>query len=207
MASALLLASMPVLGLGALAGCAWQPTILRVDPALTSKDLVGGKIAIMPVKFDDDKVGPQERSLMAAAFVRAVLQTREDIHLASSASHDRALQGALEEEAKFMRVYEEGGTEPARLAELTASLNARYFALSRLHYEQAVHGGGNMAGNTVQSTLSGRVSLVDTKSGAVVWEGEFVSTRSGVDTQVDPHPSMHALPFFSTFVRGWPNQP
>jgi hypothetical protein len=203
----MLIALMPVLLLGAIAGCAWKPTILRADPALTSKDLVSGRMAIMPVKFDNDKANPTERALMAASFVRASLQNREDIPLASSAAHDRALQGALEEEAVFMRVYDEGGTDPSRLAQIKASLNARYFVLSRLHYEQLAHGGGSMAGNTVESTLSGKVSIVDTTSGAIVWEGEFSSTRSGVDNQVDPHPSAHALPFFSTFVRAWPNQP
>jgi len=33
------------------------------------------------------------------------------------------------------------------------------------------------------------------------------STRSGVDNQVDPHPSAHSLPFISTFVRAWPKEP
>jgi len=202
----MLVAAMPVLSLGAVAGCAWKPTILRADPGLTSKDLVTGRIAIMPVKFDNDKATPKERALMNASFVRAVLQNREDINLVSSAKHDRALQGALAEEAVFLRVYDEGGTEPSRLAELKAAAGARYFALSRLHYEQATHG-GNLGGNIIESTLSGKVSLVDTTTGAVVWEGEFSSTRSGVDTLVDPHPSRHALPFFSTFVRAWPNQP
>jgi len=144
---------------------------------------------------------------MAAFFIRALRQNRQDIPIASNATHDRALQGALEEEAKFMRVYEDGGTDPSKLAELKAGLDARYFALSRLHYEQVAHGAGSMGGNTVESTLSGKVSIVDTTTGAVVWEGEFSSTRSGVDTLVDPHPSAHALPFFSTFVRAWPHQP
>ncbi|MRG97931.1 hypothetical protein [Polyangium spumosum] len=206
-ASMMFIASMPVFGLGVLSGCAWKPTILRVDPAFTSKDLVTGRIVIMPVKFDTEKVGPRERALMAAQFIRAARQNRQDIPIASNAEHDRALQGALEEESKFLRVYEEGGTDPSRLANLKASLDARYFVLSRLKYEQSVHGGGRMGGNTVESTLTGKVSLVDTTSGAVVWEGEFSSTRSGVDTMVDPHPSAHALPFFSTFVRGWPAQP
>lgn len=206
-AATMLVAAMPVLGLGVVAGCAWKPTILRADPSLASKDLVTGRITIMPVKFDSDKIGPRERALMAGQFLRAARQNRQDIPIASNAAHDRALQGALEEETKFLRVYEDGGTTPDRLAEFKASLDARYFVLSRLHYEQEVHGGGRMGGDTVQSTLSGKVSIVDTTSGAVVWEGEFSSTRSGVDTLVDPHPSAHALPFFSTFVRAWPDQP
>lgn len=204
-ASTILLAAMPMLCLGTVAGCAWKPTIIHADPALTSRDLVSGKMTIMPVKFDTDKATPKERALMAAAFTRAALQNREDIPLASSAMHDQALQGALKEEALFMQVYDQGGADPSKLAALkqSASLNARYFVLSRLHYEQETHAGSTM-GNTVQSTLSGRVSIVDTTSGAVVWEGEFSSTRSGVDNLVDPHPSAHALPFFSTFVDAWP---
>ncbi|MDC3957419.1 hypothetical protein [Polyangium jinanense] len=206
-ASTLLIAAMPVLGLGVVAGCAWTPTNLRVDPAFTSKELVTGRIAIMPVKFDTTHVGPRERSLVVAQFIRATRQNRQDIPIVSNAEHDQALQGALQEEAKYLRVYEEGGTDPSRLAELKTSLNARYFVLARLHYEQVVHGAGSMGGNAVESTLSGKVSIVDTTSGAIVWEGEFSSTRSGVDTQVDPHPSAHGLPFFSTFVRAWPKQP
>ncbi|MDI1445624.1 hypothetical protein [Polyangium sp. 6x1] len=206
-AATILLAAMPVLGLGVVTGCAWKPTILRADPSLTSKDLVTGRVAIMPVKFDDERVGPRERALLAGQFVRALRQNRQDIPIASSAAHDRALQGALEEEALFRRVYDDGGTDPSRLTELKATVSARYFILSRLHYEQVPHGAGSMGGNTVESTLSGKVSIVDTTSGGVVWEGEFQSTRSGVDNMVDPHPSAHALPFFSTFVRAWPAQP
>lgn len=202
-ASMMFIASMPVLGLGVLSGCAWKPTVLRADPAFTSKDLVTGRIVIMPVKFDTENINPRERSLVVAQFIRATRQNRQDIPIASNAEHDRALQGALQEEAKYLRVYEDGGTDPSRLAELKASLDARYFVLARLHYEQAMR----MGGSTTESTLTGKVSIVDTTSGAVVWEGEFSSTRSGVDTMVDPHPSAHALPFFSTFVRGWPEQP
>jgi len=203
-AATILVALMPAVFLGPLAGCAWTPTNVHADPALTSHDLVQGKIAIMPVKFDNDKATPKERSYMVVKLIRAVQQSREDIPLATNTVLHQAHQGALEEEAKFLHVYDDGGTDPSRLAPLKESLDARYFVLSRLHYDQTTHGG---ASTIVESTLSGKVSIVDTTTGAAVWEGEFSTTRSNIDNLVDPHPSVHALPFFSTFVRAWPVNP
>jgi len=70
-----------------------------------------------------------------------------------------------------------------------------YLILSRLHYEQKpvsglapvsgqvpIGGSQPVDGDVVESTLSGSVAILDSRSAQVVWEGRFSSTRSGVDT-------------------------
>lgn len=188
-----------------LTGCSWKAEVVHADPALTSDELVRGKIAILPVKFDTDKFKPQDRSMCAQLFIRAVRQNREDIPVVSSAKLDKALNGSLEEEAEFVKIYEPGGMDPAAIAALGQSMGVRYLILTRLNYDQrAVGGGGRMANSTTESTLNGDVSILDSTTGHVVWQGKYSSTKSGIDTVVDPSPGKHGLPFFSTFVNTWP---
>ncbi len=105
----------------------------------------------------------------------------------------------------MLRIYDVSGSDPNAFAEYRQSLNVRYVILSRLNYDQrVVGGGGRLPNRTTESTLSGTVSILDVTEGHVVWEGKFSTTRSGIDTIVDPSPSVHALPFFSTFVKAWP---
>jgi hypothetical protein len=158
----------------------------------------------MPVKFDNDKAIPKERASCNWNLGRALKQNREDIPIVSTPQLEKARNGGLEEEAAMLKIYEQGGTEPNALASYRETIGARYLILSRLHYEQkAIHGGGQLT-DAVESTLSGNVSIVDTTTAHVVWEAHFETTRSGMDTLVDPSPSRHALPFFSTIVNAWP---
>jgi hypothetical protein len=191
-------------------GCAWKPEIIYVDPALTSNDLVTGKIAVMPVKFDNEKAIPNERFKTVQSLVRAIQQLRKDIPMTTNDSHTKALNLALEEEAQWLRVYDYDPTnpKPELLQQYRETLAARYLILSRLNYDQRTGGGGGkMPSSTTESTLSGRVSILDMTTGRTVWEGEFSSTRGGMDTISDPRPSAHALPFFSTIVKAWPGGP
>lgn len=188
-------------------GCAWKPEIIYIDPKLTSNDLVTGKIAVMPVKFDKENIIPSERFKTVQSLVRAIQQLRADIPMVTNDSHNKALNLSLEEEAQWLKVYEYDASNPnpEQLAQYKESLGARYLILSRLNYDQRIGGGGGrMPSSTVESTLTGRVSILDMTTGRTVWEGEFASTRGGMDTISDPRPSAHALPFFSTFVKDWP---
>ena len=201
----ILMALIPAVMIAPLSACAWKPEIVRADPTLTSRDLVNGKIAIMPVKFDNDKATPKERYRTVSGLRRAVQQLREDIPVMSNPTLNKALEGSLEEEAVMLRIYDITGSDPNAFTEYRQSLGARYLILSRLNYDQRdVGGGGRLPNSTTESTLSGTVSILDVTEGRVVWEGKFSTTRSGVDTIVDPSPSVHALPFFSTFVKAWP---
>jgi len=199
------MALIPAMMIIALSACAWKPEIVRADPMLSSRDLVNGKIAIMPVKFDNDKATPKERYKTVSGLRRAVQQLRNDIPVMSNPTLNKALEGSLEEESVMLRIYDITGSDPNAFTEYHQSLGARYVILSRLNYDQrVVGGGGRLPNNTTESTLSGNVSILDVTNGRVVWEGKFSTTRSGVDTVVDPSPSVHALPFFSTFVKAWP---
>lgn len=201
----LLGALMPAVLLPPLSGCAWKPEIVHADPSLTSNDLVQGKMVVMPVKFDSDQFKPQERSLCGLLFVRAVRQNREDIPLVSSDKINNAFNGSLEDEAELLKIYEKGAMDANAIAAFGQSIGARYLVLTRLNYDQrAVGGGGRMANSTTESTLNGDVSILDTTTGNIVWQGTFSSTKSAIDTIVDPSPSKHGLPFFSTFVKAWP---
>ena len=198
-----LVAVVPVI----LSACVWKPEIVTADPSFTSSELVAGKNAVMPVKFDNDKAIPAERAKMAGGLLRAIVQLRSDIPSLTNPAHTRAIQGSIDDEAVFLRAYDydEKTGDPKSLESFRESLGARYLILSRLHYEQQVAGTGQSMGHsTVESTLSGTVSILDTNTGKTVWAGTFSSTRGGVDTLVDPRPSAHALPFFSTFVKEWP---
>ena len=183
-----------------LAGCTWKPEIVHNDPTFTSHDLVDGKLAIMPVKFDNDKAKIQERIRCVQLFWRAVQQTREDIPLVSTATLNDAISGDLDQEAKLLQIYDAKLDDPKAIAPFHDSIPARYLVLSRLNYDQHSVGDGRL----VESTLTGNVSILDTTTGRIVWEGKFSSTKSGIDTVMDPSPSKHGLAFFSTFVNGWP---
>lgn len=183
-----------------LAGCTWKPEIVQSDPSLTSRDLVEGKLAIMPVKFDNDKAKIQERIRCLQLFLRAVRQTREDIRLVASPTMNDALNGSLDSEAKMLQIYDAKLDDPKAIAPFIESIPARYLVLTRLNYDQHSVGDGQL----VESTLTGNVSILDATNSRIVWEGKFSSTKSGIDTVVDPSPSKHGLAFFSTFVNGWP---
>ena len=106
----ILMALIPAVMIAPLSACAWKPEIVRADPTLTSRDLVNGKIAIMPVKFDNDKATPKERYRTVSGLRRAVQQLREDIPVMSNPTLNKALEGSLEEEAVMLRIYDITGS-------------------------------------------------------------------------------------------------
>jgi hypothetical protein len=189
--------------LAASPGCAWKPEIVTADPTLSYGGLAAGKLTVMPVKFDSDQIIPPERYNVYQGLSASIRHVRSDLPLVSNDVVQKAAAGAPQELGTIMGVYSDGVVDPALLASLRSSLGARYLVLSRLSYEQRPVGGLS----TVESTLSGTVSLLDAESGHVVWAGKFTSTRSGIDSMNAPHPSSLAVPFFSTIVDGWPSAP
>src|SRR5262245_24165507 len=70
-------------GLTAPLGCAWKPDILVADPSLSGRNLAEGKVAILPVKFDTEKVARPERYNVWVNLGYAITHVRTDLPVAS----------------------------------------------------------------------------------------------------------------------------
>lgn len=124
-----------LLALGALAGCASESELRRLDPALNAVDLRQGKVAVLGVvKFEEpDQIRPP----LVATLERTMREERRDIPLVSAERVRKALG-----EERYRRIlldYEYQGTlETAILRELSDSLRgtARFLLLARVEKDR-----------------------------------------------------------------------
>ncbi len=150
----------------ALAGCASESELRRLDPALSEIDLRQGRIAVLGVvKFQEpDQIRPP----LIAMLERAFREERRDIRIIEA---DR-VRAALGEERyrRILLAYEyQGSLESSVLGEISDSLRgaARFILLARVEKDRTRNsargvtpGDAGVSGSTYAIGVTGRDALV-----------------------------------------------